>query len=89
VDWNWALVAKKIFLIYPCGKKFELRVPIPMAGDDGRVTSILPGADNYFEAAKKRFELNSLKVIEEEAPDKKPDKIQEFISLSHKIRSVE
>lgn len=82
-------MSKKTFLIYPCGKKFEIRVPIAAKSNDGKPCSILPGADDYFEHAKKKFEINNLKVIEEEVSDKAPAQPTPFISLTRKVRSVE
>ena len=82
-------VSRRVYLKYPCGKVFELRVPISLIDDDGYVTSILPGEYNYFESAKKKFEINNLKVIEREVQEPKPNNTSGFISLSRKIRSVE
>lgn len=82
-------MSKKTFLLYPCGKKFEIRVPIAAQGDDGKPCSVLPGAPNYFQHAKEKFEINNLKVIEEDVPDQKPVQPTPFISLNRKVRSVE
>lgn len=82
-------MSKKTFLIYPCGKKFEIRVPIATKSSDGKPCSVLPGADNYFECAKSKFEINNLKVIEEDVPDKTPSQPTPFVSLTRKVRSVE
>lgn len=79
----------KTFLVYPCGKLFEIRVPIAVKDNDGKSFSVLPGADNYFEYAKKKFEINNLKVIEKETPDRAPTQPTPFVSLTRKVRSVE
>lgn len=82
-------MSRKTYIIYPCGKKFEIRVPIIAIDDDGKPYSILPGADNYFEYAKLKFQINNLKVIEENVVDGSISQITPFISLSKKIRCVE
>ena len=82
-------MSRKTFLIYPCGKKFEIRIPIVSTDTDGKQSSVLPGAENYFIHAKKKFEINNLKVVEEEIPDKTPAQPTPFISLTKKIRCVE
>jgi len=81
-------MTRRCFLIYPCGKKFEIRIPITANGSDGKLYSVFPGSENYFECAKKKFEINNLKVIEEEVLDNTPQPAS-FISLTKKIRSVE
>lgn len=82
-------MSRKTYLIYPCGKKFEIRIPITALGADGKSFAILPGADNYFEYAKKKFEINNLKVIEEVVADRTLEQPAPFISLTKKIRCVE
>lgn len=82
-------MSKKTFLVYPCGKKFEIRVPIAVKSSDGKPRSVLPGSDNYFEHAKNKFEINNLRVIEEEVLDKAPAQPTPFVSLTRKVRSVE
>lgn len=81
-------MSQKTFLIYPCGKKIEIRIPITANDESGKLYSILPGDNNYFKHAKIKFEINNLKVIEEDVPDL-PIKITTFISLTRKVRSVE
>lgn len=81
-------MTRKCFLIYPCGKKFEIRIPI-IINIDGKPTSILPGTDNYFKYAKNKFEINNLKIIEEEVVDKAINQPITFISLVKKLRCVE
>lgn len=83
-------MAKKIFLQYPCGKKFELRMPINILDGNGKVIIILPSSKDYFEHAKNKFQINNLKVVEENMPDEKIIVSSTgFISLYRKIRSVE
>lgn len=80
----------KVYLKYPCGKIFEIKVPIYIKDDNGAGNSILPGEDKYFEYAKKRFEINNLKVIEELVEENTCiQPLSKFISLSRKIRSIE
>lgn len=79
---------RRCFLIYPCGKKFEIRIPI-IGNVDGKPVSILPGEENYFQYARQKFQINNLKVIEEEVHDKKIEQMPSFISLSKRIRCVE
>lgn len=80
---------RRVYLKYPCGKKFEIRVPITVIRADGTTCSVLPGADTYFNCAKQKFEINNLKVIEEQTLDKTPIIPPSFISLTKKIRCVE
>jgi hypothetical protein len=79
---------KKCFLQYPCGKMFELRIPIIISIDE-KYISILPDDDNYFTHAKYKFQINNLKVIEVEASDQKNGEQVLFISLAKKIHSIE
>jgi len=83
------VLSLKTYLIYPCGKKFEIRIPILVLDANGKSCSVLPGADNYFEHAKKKFEINNLKVVVEEVADKMPNQPTPFISLHKKLYSVE
>lgn len=80
---------KRVFILYPCGKKFEIRVPINTLDSNGKKIAILPGQDSYFIYAKEKFQINNLKIIEEEVciPESKEPIV--FISLAKKVRSVE
>lgn len=81
---------KKCFLQYPCGKRFELKFPILILDDNNVTTHILPGSEEYVKQAKQKFQMGNLKVIVEEVYEKIPLNVKEdFISLSHKIHSIE
>ncbi len=82
-------MACKVYLKYPCGKLFEIRVPIAIIDEHGKQSTVLPGTDNYFKHAQQKFEINNLKVIERDTPDIKPIQPSKFITLSKRIRSVE
>ena len=79
-----AMTIRKVFLKYPCGKLFELRFPITAINVEGKSYSILPGTEHYFEYAKKKFEINNLKVIEREVVDDILNQPMPFISLIKK-----
>lgn len=81
-------MSRKVFLKYPCGKLFELRIPISI-NMDNKVISVLPGEDSYFINAKKKFEINNIVVVEKEISDKTLSQSISFISLTKKIRCVE
>ena len=82
-------MVRRVFLKYPCGKKFELKMPIIDIDEHGKVLSILPGSDKYFESAKKKFQINKLTVIEEDFPNEKPQTLaNRFVSLINKIKSI-
>lgn len=80
---------KKCFLVYPCGKKFELRVPIATV-INGDPKIIIPGSNEYFEHAKQKFQIQTLRVIEEEIPEAPtPVSTPGFISLTRKKKSID
>lgn len=81
-------MAFKTYLKYPCGKLFEIRVPIMYNDGYGKLVSILPGNDNYFDYAKEKFEINNLKVIKQESKDDILN-LSIFIPLVKKIKSIE
>lgn len=78
----------KVYLQYPCGKKFEIRVPIVITDKDGKQELIMPGTKEYFYYAKNKFQINNLKVIEQEVQCTKQDNIH-FVSLAKKTHSIE
>ena len=82
-------MSRRCFLRYPCGKTWELRMHIYIIGADGNRFSILPGSDQYFECAKKKFEINDLKVIEKDVAEQQYTTNESFVSLSHKSRCIE
>ena len=53
----------KVFLLYPCGKKFEIRVPINILDNDGNKIVVLPGEKEYFIYATKKFQINKKYVF--------------------------
>ncbi len=79
----------KCYILYPCGKKFEIRIPIISLDDSGNKITILPGEKDYIIYAKKKFQINNLKIIEEEFGTTEPIEQELFISLVKKIRSIE
>lgn len=82
-------MSRRCFLKYPCGKLWQLSIPIYIIGSDGNRLAILPGSDRYFECAKKKFEINDLKVIEKDVAEQQYTTNEEFVSLSHKTRCIE
>jgi hypothetical protein len=80
------MIKKGCFLLYPCGKLFEIRIPITILENDIQLT-ILPTDDNYFQYAKNKFEINNLKVIEKEMYVQSQP-IKGFISLVKKIKCI-
>jgi hypothetical protein len=78
----------KVFLLYPCGKLFEIRVPINTLDDDGNKIVVLPGEKDYFKHATKKFQINNLKIIECEHDLKDIKESMVFISLIKKVRSI-
>lgn len=74
---------KKVCIKYPCGKLFELRIPIVIT-EDKKTIHILPGSEKYFEYAKQKFQINDLKVIEIEVPKQLSREKSDFISLLKK-----
>ena len=80
----------RVFLQYPCGKRWELRVPITITELDGKIFTILPTDKDYIQHARKRFEINNLKVVEIEMEMKNtilPS--HSFISLVRKKTATE
>ena len=82
------MIKKRCFLQYPCGKLLELKMPI-IIDTNGKLISILPDDDNYFNYAKEKFQINNLKVVEKEMIEKKITEQEVFISLIKKRRSIE
>lgn len=76
-----------VFLLYPCGKKIRVKVPIVVIDENGKAVSILPSDPNYFLHAKSKFQINNLKVIEMEIEEMKPQD-PNFVSLYRKVRCV-
>lgn len=80
---------KKVFILYPCGKKFEIRVPITVVNDDGSTIVAMPGSENYLFHAQKKFQINNLKVIEEEVNLPINKTIAHFVSLVRTKRAID
>lgn len=79
---------KRVFLIYPCGKMWQLRTPITII-IDGNSTNIYPDMPEYFQHAKNKFEINNLRVVEKDIESTDIQQIKGFISLTKKIRCVD
>lgn len=75
----------RCYILYPCGKKIELRISLTCTRD-GNIVKIGPDDDLFFDEARKRFEVGSLKVIEEklDLPTQEP-RAGRFISIVRKI----
>lgn len=82
-------MARKIFLKYPCGKLFEIKIPISVVDENGKQISVLPGAEDYFKYAQIKFQINNLKVIEQEVLETNSSQPVQFITLSKRIRCIE
>ncbi len=79
---------KTCYIKYPCGKKFEIRVPITILDINGKSITILPGDAQYFHHAKNKFQINNLKVVEEDCVSVILDNAN-FVSLNRKKRSID
>lgn len=82
-------MARRCFLKYPCGKLFEIKVPIRVDNIGENEYYVLPGTDEYFYQATKKFSINNLEVIEQELPEQSINQSTDFISLYNRIRSIE
>jgi hypothetical protein len=80
---------KRCFLRYPCGKELELRVPITTIDDAGNNKIILPNDVDYFIHAKKKFQINDLKIVEKDIVYSAQKEAIDFVSLGKKVRSIE
>jgi hypothetical protein len=77
---------KQVFLVYPCGKRFRLMVPITIY-KDGKAEYVYPGSNGYLAEAIRKYQIGKLKVIEEEVPgDNKPTTQGGFVSMARKMQ---
>lgn len=77
---------RKVFLIYPCGKKIELKVPISIVLN-GEIKTVLPTSPSFFLEAKKRYQHGNIKVEEIDIEEQIPSYgISKFVSLARKIK---